>query len=78
MGAREQREQIEQVPRSLEETVTLNHPARAIWALLERLDLRAFSTRSRAEVEGPGRPASAIEESHVALHRTVRSPADSG
>jgi hypothetical protein len=30
VGAREQREQIEQVPRSLEETVALNHPARAI------------------------------------------------
>ena len=56
--ARAAREQIELVPRSLEETVAEGHPARAIWALLEGLDLRGFSARIRAAVDGPGRPAS--------------------
>jgi transposase len=56
--ARAVREQIELVPRSLEETVALDHPARAIWALLERLDLSGFYRQIRAAVDGPGRPAS--------------------
>jgi transposase len=56
--ARAVRDQIELVPQSLEERVALEHPARAIWALLERLDLRAFYARIRAAVDGPGRPAS--------------------
>lgn len=56
--ARAEREQLELVPRSLEETVAVDHPARALWARLERLDLGAFYTRIRAAVDGPGRPAS--------------------
>lgn len=56
--ARAVRDQVELVPQSLEERVALDHPARAIWALLERLDLGAFYTRIRAAVDGPGRPAS--------------------
>jgi transposase len=56
--ARAVREQVELVPRSLEEAVADDHPARAIWALLERLDLGAFYARIRAAVDGPGRPAS--------------------
>jgi transposase len=52
------REQIELVPRSLEETVAEDHAARAIWALLEQLDLSGFYTRIRAAIDGPGRPAS--------------------
>lgn len=56
--ARAVREQVELVPRSLEEAVAADHPARAIWALLERLDLGAFYVRIRAAVDGPGRPAS--------------------
>lgn len=56
--ARAVREQIELVPRSLEEAVGPEHPARAIWAVLERLDLTAFYRRIRAAVDGPGRPAS--------------------
>jgi transposase len=56
--ARAVREQLELVPRSLEETVAADHPARAIWALLERLDLSAFYRQIRAAVDGPGRPAS--------------------
>ena len=56
--ARAVREQVELVPQSLEERVADEHPARAIWALLERLDLAAFYARIRAAVDGPGRPAS--------------------
>lgn len=56
--ARAVRDQVELVPQSLEERVALDHPARAIWALLERLDLRRFYRTIRAAVDGPGRPAS--------------------
>jgi transposase len=56
--ARAVRDQIELVPQSLEERVALEHPARAIWVLLERLDLGGFYTQIRAVVDGPGRPAS--------------------
>jgi transposase len=56
--ARAVRDQIELVPQSLEDRVAVDHPARAIWALLERLELGAFYTRIRAAVDGPGRPAS--------------------
>ena len=56
--ARAVREQVELVPQSLDERVADDHPARAIWAVLERLDLRAFYARIRAAVDGPGRPAS--------------------
>jgi transposase len=56
--AKAERERIELVPRSLEETIAEDHPARAIWALLERLDLSRFYTMIRAAVDGPGRPAS--------------------
>jgi transposase len=56
--ARAVRDQVELVPQSLEERVAAEHPARAIWATLERLDLGVFYTRIRAAVDGPGRPAS--------------------
>jgi transposase len=56
--ARAVRDQIELVPQNLEERVAVDHPARAIWALLERLELGAFYTQIRAAVDGPGRPAS--------------------
>ena len=56
--ARAVRDQVELVPQSLEERVAQEHPARAIWAVLERLDLGAFYRQIRAAVDGPGRPAS--------------------
>jgi len=56
--ARAVRDQVELVPQSLEERVAVDHPARAIWALLERLELGAFYATIRAAVDGPGRPAS--------------------
>jgi hypothetical protein len=56
--ARAVRDQIELVPQSLEERVADDHPARAIWVLLERMDLSGFYATIRAAVDGPGRPAS--------------------
>src|SRR5688572_29120573 len=56
--ARAVRDQIELVPQSLEDRVAVDHPARAIWALLERLDVSGFYRQVRAVVDGPGRPAS--------------------
>ena len=56
--ARAVRDQVELVPQSLEERVRADHPARAIWAVLERLDLSRFYATIRAAVDGPGRPAS--------------------
>jgi hypothetical protein len=53
------REQIVWEARSLEECVGADHPVRAIWALVERLDLAGFYGTIRAVVDGPGRPASA-------------------
>ena len=56
--ARAVRDRVELVPQSLEERVRADHPVRAIWALLERLELGAFYRRIRAAVDGPGRAAS--------------------
>jgi transposase len=56
--ARAVRDQIELVPQSLEDRVAAEHPARAIWMMLDRLELGAFYTQIRAAVDGPGRPAS--------------------
>jgi transposase len=52
------RQQIELVPRSLEEAVPDDHPARLVWAWLERVDLEGFYTSIRSALAGPGRPAS--------------------
>lgn len=51
------RNQIEWAPRDLDAVLPENHVARAIWALLERLDLAAFYASIKAVVDGPGRPA---------------------
>ena len=52
------REQVELVPRSLEDALPDDHPARQVWALVERLELEAFYARIRSALDGPGRPAS--------------------
>lgn len=52
------RTQMELVPRDLDATLPENHPARAVWAFLERLNLSAFYASIRAVVDRPGRPAS--------------------
>lgn len=52
------RNQIEWAPRELDAALPADHPARAIWALLERLDLAGFYTGIKAVADRPGRPAS--------------------
>lgn len=55
---RPMRHQIEWAPRDLDAVLPEGHRARAIWGLLERLDLSAFYAAIKAVVDGPGRPAS--------------------
>ncbi len=50
------REQVEWAPRSLEATIPEEHPVRAIWAMLERLDLTAFYASIKAVLGHPGHP----------------------
>jgi len=50
------REQVEWAPRSLEATIPQDHPVRAIWAMLEKLDLSAFYTSIKAVLGRPGHP----------------------
>ena len=50
------REQLQWVARDLEAMVSQEHPARAIWSLLENLDLSAFYGSIKAVVDRPGRP----------------------
>jgi transposase len=52
------RNQIEWAPRELDAALPPDHPARAIWAVLEQLDLSAFYTDIKAVADRPGRPAS--------------------
>lgn len=52
------RTQIEWAPRELDAALPPDHPARAIWALLEQLDLSAFYADIKAVADRPGRPAS--------------------
>lgn len=51
------RNQMEWTPRSLETLLAQEHPARAIWAMLEGLDLSAFYTSIKAVLGHPGHPA---------------------
>jgi len=55
---RPERSQVAFLPRSLDQALAEDHPARAIWAFVERLDLERFYGSIRAVVDGPGRPAS--------------------
>jgi transposase len=55
---RPNRQQIEWAPRDLDAVLAANHPARAIWALLEKLNLDAFYGSVKAVLDGPGRPPS--------------------
>ncbi len=56
--ARPVRNQIEWMPRELDALLPADHPARAIWAFLERLDLASFYASIKAVADRPGRPAS--------------------
>jgi len=53
---RPNRQQLRWAPRDLEATLPQDHPARAIWDLLERLNLDAFYGSIKAVLDGPGRP----------------------
>ena len=52
------RNQIQMVMQDLDATLGQDHPARAIWDMLERLDLSGFYASIQSVVGGPGRPAS--------------------
>jgi len=51
------RKQIQLRPVDLEDLIATEHPARAIWGLLEELDLSAFYEPILARGSHPGRPA---------------------
>jgi transposase len=50
------RQQLQWVPLDMEKTVAQDHPARAIWDILENLDLSAFYASIKAVLDRPGRP----------------------
>ncbi len=50
------REQLHWLPRNLDELLAEDHSARAIWGLLEKLDLSAFYASIKATLDRPGRP----------------------
>lgn len=50
------RNQLQWVPRDLEAAVPPEHQVRAIWDLVERLDLSAFYADIQAVLDRPGRP----------------------
>ena len=51
------RQQLQWISSYLEDTLSPEHPARAIWGMLENLDLSAFYGAIKAVGERPGRPA---------------------
>jgi transposase len=51
------RNQIELMPQALDELVAEDHPVRAVWAFIEKLDLKAFEGTIQSVEGGPGRPA---------------------
>jgi len=51
------RNQVEMVMRDLDSIIPGDHPARAIWQFLERLDLSIFYSSIKSVVASPGRPA---------------------
>src|SRR3989304_5221367 len=53
---RPNRQQLQWAPRDLEATLPQDHPARAIWDILERLNLDTFYGSIKAVLDGPGRP----------------------
>lgn len=53
---RPNRTQLQWTPRDLEAALPPDHPARAIWQFLDRLDLSGFYGSIRAVLDGPGRP----------------------
>ena len=68
---RPDRQQMRFVPTSLDALVEEDHRVRAIWAVVERLDLTAFESEIRARGETAGRAA--IDPIRSALVRAWRS-----
>jgi transposase len=54
---RPNRQQLQWAPRDLDATLAQDHPARAIWDVLEHMDLSSFYGSIKAVLDGPGRPA---------------------
>ncbi|MDD5083149.1 MAG: IS5/IS1182 family transposase, partial [Dehalococcoidales bacterium] len=52
------RNQAEMLVRDLDSLVAEDHPARAIWDFLSKLDLAVFYRSIRVTLDQPGRPAS--------------------
>lgn len=52
------RNQLEWIERDLDQVLPPDHPARAVWGLLESMDLEAFYAEIKAVVDRPGQPAS--------------------
>lgn len=52
------RNQVEMILRDLDSMVAEDHPVRAIWDFLQRLDLSGFYSSIKAVLDAPGRPAS--------------------
>ncbi len=53
---RPDRQQLQWTPRDLDAALPQDHPARAIWDILEHLDLAPFYGSIGAVLDGPGRP----------------------
>ena len=51
------RNQMEMVVRDLESLIPDDHPARAVWQFLDRMDLSAFYSSIKSVQSSPGRPA---------------------
>ena len=50
------RRQLQWLPRDLDAALAEDHPARAIWGVLEKMDLSAFYGSIKATLGRPGRP----------------------
>jgi transposase len=53
---RPNRQQLQWKPQDLDSLLSEDHPARAIWGLLEELDLSTFYSSIKAVADRPGRP----------------------
>src|SRR3954464_13295401 len=54
---RPDRAQVVMTCAALDDALPADHPARAVWAVVERLDLSAFCAAIRARAGAPGRDA---------------------
>ncbi|KAF0240531.1 MAG: transposase family [Planctomycetota bacterium] len=51
------REQLELVPTNIDDLIAADHPARAIWSVVKKLDPSRFVEECRSRGENAGRPA---------------------